>query len=144
MRLGPGEDTEIALSTRPDRWGAHTLGPILVRAWDPLGIRTWCGVLGTRVTLRAFPHEERLRRLVAPLRTQPFLGAHVARTRGDGIELAEIHPYAVGDRVRHIHWRATARRGAVYVTKRHPEHTSDVVLLLDTFEEGARSGQRNT
>jgi uncharacterized protein (DUF58 family) len=41
--------------------------------------------------------------------------------------------------VRHIHWRATAKRAAPYVTERHPEHTSDVVLLLDTFEEARDS-----
>jgi uncharacterized protein (DUF58 family) len=37
--------------------------------------------------------------------------------------------------VRQINWRATARRGAPQVNQRHPEHSSDVVLLLDTFEE---------
>jgi uncharacterized protein (DUF58 family) len=87
------------------------------------------------VALRAFPREQRLRELVAPLHTQPFLGTHVARARGDGIEFAEIRPFAVGDRVRQVNWRATARRGALYVTERHPEHASDIVLLLDTFAE---------
>ena len=85
--------------------------------------------------LRAFPREQRLRELVAPLRTQPFLGTHVARARGEGIEFADIRPFQVGDRVRQINWRATARRGAPQVNERHPEHSSDVVLLLDTFEE---------
>ena len=37
--------------------------------------------------------------------------------------------------MRQINWRATARRGAPQVNERHPEHSSDVVLLLDTFEE---------
>ena len=60
------------------------------------------------MTLRAFPREQRLRELVAPLRTQPFLGAHVARARGDGIEFADIRPFAPGDRVRQVNWRATA------------------------------------
>jgi uncharacterized protein (DUF58 family) len=37
--------------------------------------------------------------------------------------------------VRRVNWRATARRGSLQVNERHPEHSSDVVLLLDTFEE---------
>jgi uncharacterized protein (DUF58 family) len=87
------------------------------------------------MTLRSFPREQRLRELISPLRTQPFLGPHVARARGHGIEFADIRPFAAGDRVRQVNWRATARRGELYVNERHPEHTSDLVLLLDTFAE---------
>lgn len=135
LRLAAGSAQELALVARPERWGSHALGPVMVRARDPLGLVTWDRRLGRRVALRAFPREQRLRELVAPLHTQPFLGTHVARARGDGIEFAEIRPFAVGDRVRQVNWRATARRGALYVTERHPEHASDIVLLLDTFAE---------
>jgi len=135
VRVGARSETEIAFSVRPRRWGAHGLGPVAVRTRDALGVTVWEGRLGARVDMRAFPREERLRELVAPLRTQPFLGAHVARSRADGIEFADIRPFAVGDRVRQVNWRATARRGSLQVNQRHPEHSSDVVLLLDTFEE---------
>ena len=143
VRLPRGASTELDFSVRPERWGAHAIGPLAVRARDPLGIRSWEAQLGVRVHLRAFPREQRLRALVAPARTQPFLGAHVARARGAGIEFADIRPFAPGDRIRHVNWRSTARRGALQVTERHPEHTSDVVLLLDTFEE-ARDGATGT
>jgi uncharacterized protein (DUF58 family) len=143
LRLAGGTETEIRFMARPERWGAHTLGPLVVRARDPFGVAVWHRRLERRVTVRAFPREQRLRDLVAPLRTQPFLGAHVARAPGEGIEFADIRPFAAGDRVRRVNWRATARRGALYVTERHPEHASDVVLLLDTFEE-ARDGASGT
>ncbi len=135
LRLASGADTEVRFAARAVRWGAHSLGPMAVRVRDPLGVAQWDRTLGRRVMLRAFPREQRLRELVAPLRTQPFLGAHVARAREEGIEFAEIRPFVVGDRVRRINWHATARRGSLYVTDRHPEHASDVVLLLDTFAE---------
>jgi uncharacterized protein (DUF58 family) len=130
-----GAVAQVEFAASPRRWGAHSVGPLAVRARDPLGVTTWEGRLGRRLHLRAFPREQRLRELVAPLRTQPFLGTHVARARGEGIEFADIRPFRVGDRVRQINWRATARRGAPQVNERHPEHSSDVVLLLDTFEE---------
>lgn len=135
LRLAAAGKVEIRFSVRAERWGAHTIGPLLIRARDPLGVTTWDRQLGQRMTLRAFPREQRLRELVAPLRTQPFLGAHVARARGDGIEFADIRQFAAGNRVRQVNWRATAKRGELYVTERHPEHASDVVLLLDTFAE---------
>jgi len=135
LRLSAGADVQIEFGVRAERWGAHAVGPLLVRARDPLGVMTWETRLGQRVLLRAFPHEQRMRALVEPLRTQPFLGVHVARSRGDGIEFADLRPFATGDRARQVNWRASARRGALYVTERHPEHASDVVLLVDTFEE---------
>jgi uncharacterized protein (DUF58 family) len=143
VRVGARSEAEIAFLVRPRRWGAHGIGPVAVRTRDALGITTWEGRLGGRVDLRAFPHEEQLRELVAPLRTQPFLGTHVARARADGIEFADIRPFQVGDRVRQVNWRATARRGSLQVNQRHPEHSSDVVLLVDTFEE-ARDQARGT
>jgi len=135
INLRPGAQTELTFAARPQRWGAHAVGPLVVRARDSLGLATWDGRLGPRVDLRAFPSEQRLRDLVAPLRTQPFLGTHVARATGEGIEFADIRPFRAGDRARQINWRATARRGAPQVNDRHPEHSSDVVLLIDTFQE---------
>jgi uncharacterized protein (DUF58 family) len=143
VRLPSGGGLTVDVSARTERWGAYAVGPILVRARDPLGAARWERDLGQRIAVRAFPREQRLRELVAPLRTRPFLGAHVARMRGEGIEFAEVRPFAVGDRARHVNWRATARRGALYITERHPEHASDVVLLLDTFAE-ARDGSAGT
>jgi uncharacterized protein (DUF58 family) len=140
LRLAAGAEVELAFDARPDCWGAHAIGPLRVRARDSLGLILWSGRIGARTSLRAFPREQRLRELVAPLRTQPFLGAHVARARGGGIEFADIRAFSPGDRVRQVNWRVTARRGALYVTERHPEHASDVVLLLDTFAEARDQG----
>jgi uncharacterized protein (DUF58 family) len=135
LSLAAGQRLNLEIAVRPLRWGAHAVGPLVVRARDPLGVTRSSGRLGRQLILRAFPDEQRLRELVAPLRTQPFLGAHVARARGEGIEFADIRPFAPGDRARQINWRATARRDALQVTQRHPEHASDVVLLIDTFAE---------
>jgi uncharacterized protein (DUF58 family) len=78
----------VNFAVHPRRWGAHAVGPLVVRVRDPLGVTTWEGRLGRRLHVRAFPREQRLRQLVAPVRTQPFLGTHVARARGEGIEFA--------------------------------------------------------
>ncbi|MGH2877905.1 MAG: DUF58 domain-containing protein, partial [Solirubrobacteraceae bacterium] len=123
------------------RWGAHRIGPVAATARDGLGLCVSEMVLASPTVLRAFPREQRLRELVAPMRTQPLLGAHVARGRGEGIEFADVRRFHPGDRARRINWRATARRGALQVSERHPEQASDVVLLLDTFAE-ARGDDR--
>ena len=62
----------------------------------------------------------------------------MARVRGEGIEFADLRPFAPGDRVRRVNWRVSARRGELYVNEQHPERNSDVVLFLDSFAEVRR------
>src|SRR5207244_908660 len=52
---------------------------------------------------------------------------------GEGIEPGEIRPFAPGDRVRHVNWRASLRLGSLYVTQYHHERNADVVLMLDAL-----------
>ncbi len=74
--------------------------------------------------------------------TTPFSGSQVSRAKGEGIEFADIRPFAAGDRVRRVNWRASARRERMYVNESHPERASDVILFLDSFAEarGSREG----
>ena len=133
--LARGERRELRFELAARRWGVHEVGPAIVRASDRLGATTIDGPLGEAVDVRVYAGVERLRRIVAPLRTRPVLGSQVSRERGEGIEFADLRPLAPGDRVRSINWRATARRRAPYVNVQHPEHSADLVLFLDTFAE---------
>lgn len=140
LRLGGRSRRQVELSITARRWGAYRVGPVTFSARDSLGLIVWSGQIASPVALRVFPRPQRLRELTAPLQTQPFLGTHVARAKGDGIEFADVRQFSPGDRVRQVNWRVTARRGALHVTERHPEYASDVVLLLDTFEEARTAG----
>ena len=66
------------------------------------------------------------------LEVRATAGDQLARQHGDGIEFAEVRAYSPGMPGR-INWRVTARRGEPYVNLRHPERSTDVILLLDTF-----------
>jgi uncharacterized protein (DUF58 family) len=70
-----------------------------------------------------------------------YVGNQVSRARGEGIEFADVRPWAPGDRIRRINWRATARRGELWVNDQHPERNTDVVLFLDTFAEIEHDGR---
>jgi uncharacterized protein (DUF58 family) len=133
--LPRGQRGEIPFELAVGRWGVHQAGPAIVRARDRLGTFALEGKLGRPCELRAYPTVGRLHALIAPLRTRPVLGSQVSRERGEGIEFADLRPLVPGDRVRRINWRATSRRRVPYVNVQHPEHSSDVVLFLDTFAE---------
>src|SRR5581483_11644818 len=86
LRLRAGEERTVELTLRCDRWGGFAIGPLLIRACDVLGFRSWEGELGEALPLRVYPAEETLLSLVPPLETQVFAGNQVARARGEGIE----------------------------------------------------------
>ena len=133
----------LELDLRCRRWGAFVLGPPLVRAHDRLGFYAWEARVGTRIPLRVYPSVETLHALLPPLETQVFVGNQVSRAKGDGIEFSDIRAWAPGDVPRRINWRATARRGELWVNEQHPERNTDVVLFLDTFTD-AHTGGRGT
>jgi uncharacterized protein (DUF58 family) len=143
VTLRAGENREVELGLRSQRWGAYRLGDIRLRARDRLGLLMSEWKVERPVTLRVYPRPEPVRELLRPLRTQVFTGNEVAREKGDGLEYADTRPYAVGDRLRSINWRASARRTQLVVNEFHPERNTDVILFLDSFAE-ARSGGRGT
>ncbi len=141
LRLRAGEERTLELTLRCEHWGAFAVGPLLVRAGDVLGFKSWEGELGVAEPLRVYPSEETLLTLVPPLETQVFAGNQVSRARGEGIEFADLRQWRPGDRIRRVNWRASALRGELWVNEQHPERNTDVVLFLDTFAEVRMEGR---
>jgi uncharacterized protein (DUF58 family) len=143
LRLSDGERRELTYRVRCAKWGAFRVGRVSLRTHDWFGLLTRETVLDRRQPLKVYPSEENVRELLRPLETQVFSGNHVARQKGEGIEFADLRQFLPGDRIRHINWRASARRGELWVNEHHAERNADVVILLDSFAE-ARQGDRST
>jgi uncharacterized protein (DUF58 family) len=142
-RLPAHGTREVAFKARARRWGAYKLGEIAVRATDRFGFFVFEDRIDQSRPIKVYPHPEELRTMLRPLETQPFGGNQVARVKGDGIEFADLRPFVPGDRLRRINWRASARRGDLWVNEAHPERNTDVVIFLDSFAE-ARAGELGT
>jgi uncharacterized protein (DUF58 family) len=140
LRLGREEEQTLELSLRCERWGAYVLGGARVRAHDRFGVLLHEQRLEPSLPLKVYPHAESLSALLRPQETQVSAGNQVARARGEGIEFADLRPFSPGDRLRRINWRASARRGTLWVNEAHPERNADIVLFLDTFAEARRTG----
>ena len=137
-----GDEPQTSEHTlRCERWGAHIADSLVVRVQDRFGLVVHERTIEGRLPLKVYPHGESLRRLLRPLETQALIGNQVPRSRGEGIEFADLRPFEPGDRVRRVNWRATARRGTPWVTETHPERNADVVIFLDTFLEARLGGE---
>jgi uncharacterized protein (DUF58 family) len=138
-----GETRTLELKVLCSRWGAYSLGEIFLRAHDRLDLFGYEGTVQRRHALKVYPRAEQLRSLLAPLETQVFTGNQVARTKGEGIEFADLRRFEATDSLRRINWRASARRGELWVNEAHPERNTDVIIFLDTFVE-AREQDEST
>ena len=137
LSLRAGE-REQAIRVKCERWGGYVLGDVHVRTRDRFGIFRFEGRWEQRLPLKVYPREEQLRAALRPRETQVFAGNEVARQKAEGIEFADLRPFAFGDRVRRVNWRASARRRELWVNEHHTERNTDVVLFLDTFIEARR------
>src|SRR6266542_2909826 len=89
-------------------------------------------------TIRVLPRCAARRFLPEKLaRLRVLDGAVVIRGRGQGTEFDALREYVVGDDVRSIDWRASARRSDVVVRTWRPERDRRVLCVLDTGRTSA-------
>lgn len=142
LRLAPGERRVLPVRVRVDRWGGYRVGDVRLLARDAFDLFRYEARHREERPLKAYPRPERVAEGLQPAQTQVFSGNYVSRERGEGIEFADLRPFAPGDRIRRVNWRASARRGELWVNEYHPERNADVVVFLDTFAEA--SGERGS
>jgi uncharacterized protein (DUF58 family) len=135
LRQRPGDREELSCKVRALRPGRFALGRVVLSVSDPAGCLSGSDVAGTSVVVEARPERSVLKMLVRPERVRATAGDRVARLAGDGIEFADVREQPAGALGRRINWRATARRQVTCVNVQHPERSTDIVLLIDTFSE---------
>jgi uncharacterized protein (DUF58 family) len=134
VRTAAGTPRELRYPFRAERWGVYQIGGVVVRARGPLGLTTTERRFPPSHVLRVYPVTEALRRLARPVEATLTVGTLLSRHKGDGFDFADLRSFVPGDRVRNVNWRATARRGELRVNERHPERSTDVVVLVDAFD----------
>jgi uncharacterized protein (DUF58 family) len=141
VRLDERESRTLELRYRCTRWGGYVVGEALLRAHDRFGLVTYERRFSEGRRLKVYPRPEPVQSLLRPQETQVFSGNQVAREKSEGIEFADLRPFVPGDRIRRINWRASARRGELWVNEHHAERNADVVLFLDSFAEARRESE---
>jgi len=125
----------VRLPLHAVRWGRHGLGSVRLRARRPGGLLVHDLEVALPGVVRVLPAAARLDALLAPTEPRTASGAHATRRRGLGTDVADLRPYAPGDRLRDVSWAASARSDEPWVVVRHPERAGSVVLVLDGFTE---------
>jgi uncharacterized protein (DUF58 family) len=135
LGLEAGSPELIEVRVTADRYGRFVIGPVTVSVPGRFGLLARSAGDGGALELEVRPDPEALRTVPRAAKVRATAGDRLARQAGDGIEFAEVRPYTAGAPGR-INWRVTARRSAPYVNLRHPERSTDLILLVDTFSAG--------
>jgi len=138
LDLPPGEMRRFHTPLTPTRRGDLHGGPVVVRVSGPLRLAGRQLSIPVRTTLRVLPEFASRRHLPSRLaRLRELDGRSAVRIRGAGSEFDSLREYVIGDDVRSIDWRATARRSDVVVRTWRPERDRRVFILVDTSRHAA-------
>lgn len=129
----PGGSTNVTFDFTARQWGAHDLGRVQIEARSAYGLTSFRGDVSQNQTVRVHPTPQQLRALLSPVYVRRLAGVHRSREAARGVEYADLREFSAGDSVRDINWRASARSADLWVSQRHPDRTSNVVLLVDSF-----------
>jgi uncharacterized protein (DUF58 family) len=138
LDLPAGQHVTLRTTLRPTRRGDLTSALVTARSIGPLGLagrQTSHRVAGQIRVLPPFLSRKHLPSRLARLRELD--GSTPALIRGQGTEFDSLREYVVGDDVRSIDWRATARRADVVVRTWRPERDQRIVIVLDTGRTSA-------
>jgi uncharacterized protein (DUF58 family) len=128
-----GADRTVELTYRVTgaRRGIHSIGPLAVRTTDPFGLARRATVFAERTAVTVAPAVIDLPPLT------DFAGEaggtlHTTTDQlGQGADNLVARPYAPGDSMRRIHWRATAHRDELMVRQEEQESTPEASVVLD-------------
>ncbi|MCG7594491.1 DUF58 domain-containing protein [Mycobacterium sp. PSTR-4-N] len=136
--LAVGAQVSVTTTLNPVRRGDQVSGPVTARSLGPLGLAGRQGSHRVEGDVRVLPPFLSRKHLPSRLaRLRELEGATPALIRGQGSEFDSLREYVVGDDVRSIDWRATARRADVVVRTWRPERDRRVVIVLDTGRTSA-------
>ena len=129
---GP-QRVETSYSVIPNRRGDITFAPAQVRVrsrWGLCELNERIGPLDTRRVYPDFSQIARYAWLAGDRRLQE-IGIKTYQLRGQGTDFKQLSEYRLGDSVRYIDWRATARLAKPIVREFQDERDQCVMFLID-------------
>ncbi|MEH0846273.1 DUF58 domain-containing protein [Micromonospora sp. CPCC 205711] len=129
LRLRPGRDTTVAYDVPTHRRGVVPVGPLRVTRRDPLGLVALSRPYGDSVPVWVHPRIHPLR--AVPTGAGRSLDGRVDSVPQGSITFDSLREYVVGDELRRVHWRTSARVGELMVRENVDTSLPRIVVLLD-------------
>src|SRR5262249_52789494 len=134
--IGSRGETKVRYTLECLMRGYYALGPLVLEAGDLFGLHRRWRVLTRPRYLLVYP------------KVVPLLGYELASRRPigdvrlshrlfeDPTRLAGVRPYEPGDPLNRVHWKATARTGALHSKVLEPSTLAGATVVLDFHQAG--------
>lgn len=134
LQLERGEAASLDYTLRANARGDFVFDGVQLRLHSPWRLWWHSRVAGTPQPVRVFPNFAPLARfaMFSAEQASRLVGAHVKRRRGEGTDFHQMREYRVGDSLRQIDWKATARARRLISREYQDEKNQQLVLMLDT------------
>ena len=138
VALRPGRMTRVAYPVPTSRRGVIEVGPLQIARRDPLAlvsaVRSYGGAVRVWVRPRVHPIA------AVPVGLSRSMDGRVDRVPHGSITFAALREYVVGDDLRRVHWRTSARVGELMVRENVDTSLPRVVVVLDDRAEAHGPG----
>ena len=139
LLLAPNAERTVTGRVPVQHSGRQPVVSVAYRLFGPDGAWASRPVPATLVERVVAPAIVPLEALPLPHRLTGLTGTHESVRPGDGGEFRDVHPYASGDRLRRIDWKATARRsqglGDLYVRRTNATADATLLLVIDSLDD---------
>ena len=131
--LGPGETAGFEYELRPVERGTYHFGNIIVTVSSLLGLVSKRFVCAGEIAVPVYPSFTQMRKyeLMAQFAQTHETGSKRMRKIGHSMEFEQIKEYNIGDDIRNINWKATARKGAMMVNNYTEQRSQQVYCIID-------------
>jgi uncharacterized protein (DUF58 family) len=129
LRLRPGRDTTVGYPVPTRRRGVVPVGPLHVTRADPLGLLSLSRSYGGTTTVWVHPRIHLLRAVPAGMARS--LDGRIDKVPHGTITFDSLREYVVGDELRRVHWRSSAKVGELMVREQLDTSEPTIVVLLD-------------
>jgi uncharacterized protein (DUF58 family) len=129
VRLRPGRETRVTYQIPTSRRGVVEVGPLQIGRRDPLALVRAVRGYGDSVRVWVRPRVHPI--AAVPVGLSRSMDGRVDRVPHGSITFAALREYVVGDDLRRVHWRTSARVGELMVRENVDTSLPRVVILLD-------------
>ena len=134
LTLAADSVTTLTYRLRPGVRGNFSFEGTQLRLHSPLRLWRQSRIVGAPQSVRVFPNFAPLAgfALFSAEQASRLVGAHIKRRRGEGTDFHQMREYRVGDSMRQIDWKATARARKLISREYQDEKNQQLLMVIDT------------
>ena len=130
--LAPGEVARAAYRLPTDRRGIFDLGPMELHLEDPFGLAASAHEAAPATRLTVYPRVDAVPPLPLTRGNDPHAGAdHPTALAASGEDFYALREYELGDDLRRVHWKATARLDELMIRQEEMPWQGRATVLVD-------------